>query len=220
MPSITPAAADVVRGGPAAHMRLFHGSRPLKRWRYVGVFCDELMVCAARFQVGFLKQSFWAVLCRADGRLRERTRSLAWRGAVDFVCEAPGIRDGAMDAGSGRLRVCDGGVLLDLVLQEAPGIQAVCAHGREEVWTRKQAGIPAHGTLAVVYDTAGYHARQTEWRWTAGVGETADGVALAWNLVAGVNDPPSGSERAVWLAGESREALPVRFAGDLSRIYC
>jgi hypothetical protein len=67
---------------------------------------------------------------------------------------------------------------------------------------------------------AGHHARQTEWWWTAGVGETAGGVALAWNLVAGVNDPPSGSERAVWVVGESREAPPVGFADDLSRIYC
>jgi hypothetical protein len=233
MPSITPVAADVVHGGPAAHLRLFHGSRPLKRWRYVGVFSDELMVCAARVQVGFLRQSFWAVLWRADGHLRERTRSLARRGAVQFAREQPTIRDGATDSGSGRLRVRDAGVLLDLVLQEAPGIQAVCPHGREEVWTRKQAGIAAHGTLAldggpprnisalaVIDDTAGYHARQTEWWWSAGVGETAGGVALAWNLVAGVNDPPSASERAVWVAGESREAPPVGFAGDLSRISC
>ena len=101
------------------------------------------------------------------------------------------------------------------------------------MWTRKQAGIAARGTLAldggppreiealaVIDDTAGYHARHTEWWWSAGVGESPDGVALAWNLVAGVNDPPSGSERAVWVAGEPREAPPVSFAADLSRISC
>jgi hypothetical protein len=75
-------------------------------------------------------------------------------------------------------------------------------------------------TLAVIDDTAGHHARHTEWHWSAGVGEGPDGVALAWNLVAGVNDPQRGSERAVWLSGKPREAQPVSFAADLSSIRC
>ena len=62
-------------------MSLFRGTRPLKRWRYVGVFCEELMLCAARVQVGPARQSFWALLSRADGSLRERTRTLARRGS-------------------------------------------------------------------------------------------------------------------------------------------
>ena len=44
------------------------------------------------------------------------------------------------------------------------------------------------------------------------------GTPLAFNLVEGVNDPPWGSERAVWVAGEPREVGPVSFAADLSRI--
>lgn len=125
----------------------------------------------------------------------------------------------------------DGGVALDVALQEEGGWQAVCPHGRGYVWTRKQAGIAARGTvsidgaaprpieaLAVVDDTAGYHARVTEWRWAAGVGVDPAGTPLAFNLVQGVNDPPTGSERAVWIAGEPREAPPVTFAPDLTRI--
>lgn len=228
MSSITPVEAAGAHGTPPARLPPFHGIRPLKRWRYVAVFSEELMLCAARVQVGLFRQSFWAVLCRADGRLRERTRSFARRGAVRF---SPPAGDGGPDSGSARLRVHDGEVLLDLQLQEAPGIEVVCPHGRDQVWTRKQAGIAARGTLAlgggaprdiealaVVDDTAGYHARHTEWWWSAGVGEGPDGTALAWNLVAGVNDPPSGSERAVWVAGEAHEAPPVSFASDLSRI--
>jgi hypothetical protein len=228
MSSITPVEAGGRRGGPPWEMPLLHRGRPLKRWRYVGVFCEELMVCAARVQVGVFRQSFWAVLCRADGRLRERTRTLVRRGAVQF---ADPTRENGPDSACGRLRVSDGEVLLDLLLEEAPGIQVVCPHGRDEVWTRKQAGIPARGTLAlgggapqdiealaVIDDTVGYHARHTEWWWSAGVGESPDGTALAWNLVSGVNDPPSGSERAVWVAGEAHEAPPVSFAGDLSRV--
>ena len=189
----------------------------MKRWRYVAVFCEELMACAALIQVGPARQSFWAVLTRADGRLRERTRMLPRHGTVELP--------------PGRLRVSDGGVLLDLRLDEDEGVQALCPHGREHVWTRKQAGIPARGTLALdggparqiealalIDDTAGHHARFTEWWWSAGVGAAPDGTPLAWNLVEGVNDPPVGSERAVWVAGEPAEAAPVSFARDLGSI--
>jgi Protein of unknown function (DUF2804) len=197
---------------------MFRGTRPLKRWRYVGVFCEELMACAAVVRVGPLLQSFWAVLPRSDGRLRERTRLLPRRSVV---------------LESRQLRINDTGVLLDLCIGENEGIEALCTHGREHVWTRKQAGVPARGTLAldggperqiealaVIDDTAGYHARFTEWWWSAGVGEGPDGTPLAWNLVAGVNDPPAGSERAVWIAEAPRETPPVTFDEDLSRIRC
>jgi hypothetical protein len=198
-------------------MPLFRGTRPLKRWRYVGIFCEELMACAATVQVGPARQTFWAVVSRDDGRLRERTHTLAGRGAVELEPR--------------RLHVRDNGVTLDLTLAENAGIEALCPHGRGYVWTRKQAGIPARGTvaldggppraieaLAVVDDTAGYHARVTEWRWAAGVGVDPAGTPLAFNLVEGINDPPAGSERAVWVAGEPHEVAAVHFAADLSRI--
>jgi hypothetical protein len=176
------------------------------------------MACAAQAQIGPARQSFWALLPRPGGSLRERTHVLAGRGAVE-------LREGV-------LRIDDAGVRLELALQEEAGVQADCPHGNDRVWTRKQAGLPASGTLslddgpgcaigarAVIDDTAGYHARRTEWWWTAGVGVDADGTPLAWNLVSGVNDPPHGSERAVWVAGEPRETPPVAFAADLSRIW-
>ena len=196
---------------------MFRGHRPLKRWRYVGVFCEELMLCAAQVQVGPARQSFWAVLTRADGRLRERTHILVRRGAVALE--------------PGRLRLHDGAVRVDVALKEDAGWQATCPHGAEQVWTRKQAGIAARGTvsvdgskrreidaLAVVDDTAGYHARVTEWRWAAGVGMDPAGGPLAFNLVEGVNDPPAGSERAVWVQGVPHETPPVSFTPDLSEI--
>ncbi len=198
-------------------MPLFRGTRPLKRWRYVAVFSEELAACAAVVRVGPARQSFWAFLSRPDGRLRERTHTLARRGAVEL---APG-----------RLRVRDSGVALDLALEKGAGIEAVCPHGGAYVWTRKQAGVRAHGTvaldggppraveaLAVLDDTAGYHARATEWRWAAGVGVDPAGTPLAFNLVEGVNDPPVGSERAVWVAGAPHEVAPVSFAPDLTRL--
>jgi hypothetical protein len=198
-------------------MRLFRGTRPLKRWRYVGVFGEQFMICAASVRVGPGHQTFWGMFERASGVMTERTRMLPRRGALDL---APG-----------RLRIRDDAILLDLTLDEDDGIEASCPNGNSYVWTRKQAGVHAHGQLvhgarppiaidarAVIDDTAGYHARVTEWRWAAGVGDGPDGTPLAFNLVQGVNDPPSASERAVWVAGVPREAPPVRFAQDLRTI--
>ncbi len=218
-PSITAAPPLGSAGGrpPRAQTQLWRGARPLKRWRYVAVFCDELMACAALVQIGPARQSFWAFLDRRDGSVRERTHMRP--------------RVGELTVGPGELGIEDRGVRLALALDERPGVEALCPHGRHEVWTRKQAGVRARGTLAldggperridalaVIDDTAGHHARATEWRWSAGVGAATDGTPLAWNLVSGVNDPPEGSERAVWVDGEPHEPGPVTFAEDLSSI--
>jgi hypothetical protein len=198
-------------------MRLFRGTRPLKRWRYVGVFDEHFMICAASVHVGPARQTFWAVFDRCSGSLTERTRTIPRRGALDLT--------------PGRLRIHDDAVLLDLELEEGEGIEANCPNGNAYVWTRKQAGVRAHGqlvlgarppiaidALAVIDDTAGYHARVTEWWWAAGVGAGPDGTPLAFNLVQGVNDPPAGSERAIWVADAPHEAPPVSFSSDLCSI--
>lgn len=198
-------------------MPSFRGTRPLKRWRYVGVFTDDLMVCAAAVQVGPARQFFWALLDRRDGRLRQRTRLVPKRGALDLS--------------DGRLCLYDEEIALELELGPAQPVEVVCPHGQGYVWTRKQAGGSARGTLAigaapprpvrgraVVDDTAGYHARVTEWRWAAGVGATPDDAPVAFNLVEGVNDPAAGSERAVWVDGVPLEVPPVEFSEDLSAL--
>jgi hypothetical protein len=197
----------------------------------VGVFSEEIMACAALVQIGPARQSFWALHLRDGSLQRERTRLLPRRREVELVRGR--AADGASEAIQGRLRVRDLGVELDLQLEEGAPIEALCPHGKAEVWTRKQAGVRAHGTLAidggqprtiealaVIDDTAGHHARETEWWWTAGVGEGPAGAALAWNLVNGVNDPPQGSERAVWVDGRPSETAPVSFATDLSSVRC
>jgi len=38
---------------------------------------------------------------------------------------------------------------------------------------------------------------------------------VAWNLVHGVNDPPTSSERTVWVAGQPSEPPPSRFAAPI-----
>jgi hypothetical protein len=191
------------------------GTRPLKAWRYIGVFGPELMVSVASVRVGRLRQSFWAVWDRSAGRLYEHT-----------AMGAGGVR-----LGYGTAAVNDHPLGLDLAFTEGAGVETVCASGDGYAWTRKQGGVIAGGTIAldgerprtfagraVIADTAAYYERHTRWRWSAGVGTADGGRPVAWNLVEGVNDPPSGSERTVWLEGVPTEVGPVRFAGDLSTV--
>lgn len=183
-----------------SHQRL----RPLKAWRYVGVYAAELMLCAAVVRIGPARQSFWAVWDRRSGTLRERTR----------------LGPGAVSLTPGRLRIPG---IADLRLEEVDGVETVCPAGRSYGWTRKQGGIRADGTVlgakirarAIIDDTAAYYPRRTSWKWCAGVGEARDGRAVAWNLVDGVNDPAVGSERTVWIEDEPREVPPVRFGQGL-----
>jgi hypothetical protein len=191
-----------------------HGRRPLKSWRYVGIYGPELMICLASVRIGPARQSFWAVWDRAAGRLHERTE----RGP------------GAVRLTPGRARAHGDSVEIDLRLTETAGIECVCPSADAYGWTRKQGDVVARGTVsldgvrrplvarAVIDDTAAYYERHTCWRWSAGIGRATDGRALAWNLVAGVNDPAQSSERTLWIDGEPRELPPVHFASDLSSV--
>lgn len=205
---------------PPERMPLRRGTRPLKRWRYVGVFGPELMLCVGDVRVGPARQTFWAVWDRSAGRLHERTRLRRGGGVPALGLEQPG-----------RVLVRDGPVTIDLALEEGDGVEVVAPAGRAYAWTRKQGGVRAHGTVvldgvaraldarAIVDDSAGYHARRTAWEWCAGVGRAVDGRAVAWNLVAGINDPPHDSERTVWVDGTPFEVGPAaRFAADLSAV--
>src|SRR3954469_6561795 len=188
---------------PPARLPLVYGGRPLKRWRYVGAFGERAMVCVGFARVLGVPQAWWAVWERESDWLRERTIFARPAHAVRFA--------------AGRVTVRDGDCAIDLEVDEVAGVESVCPHGGAHVWTRKQADIAVRGTVdvagqrieldarGVVDDTAGYHARHTEWRWSAGVGTTVDGRSVGWNLVAGVNDPVSGSERSVWVDGAASE---------------
>ncbi len=178
------------------------------------MFGPELMLCVAVVRIGPLRQSFWAVWDRADGRLYERTT----------------MRRSVVELRAGRVSVRDAMVNLELTLEETDGVEAVCPSGRHYAWTRKQGGVRATGLVeiagarrrlaarAVIDDTAAYYQRHTSWRWSAGVGVAVDGRPVAWNLVSGINDPPRNSERTVWLDGEPIEVGPCSFADDLSAV--
>jgi|SRR5829696_295839 len=181
---------------PPARMPAWRGFRPLKRWRYVAVYAPDLMLCVGDARIAGVAQRWWAVAL-PDGRLFEGAR----------------------------------GAPIELSLEEGPGVEVVSPHGSAYIWTRKQAGIPVsasvrlphanyniEGELGFVDESAGYHARHTRWRWSAGIGRSRDGLAVAWNLVEGVHDSPQASERTVWVDGEPHEVEPLAFAEDLSAV--
>jgi hypothetical protein len=190
-------------------MPLFEHGQLRKRWRYVGVFAEELMLCAARAEVGPLTQSFWVLLDRGTGQQWAHT---ALR---------PGSKEVTLDGP--RLEIDGAGLRASLRLGECEAIETTCPSGRALTWTRKRVGMPVEGTVeipgrrlevsgrGVDDESAGHHQRHTSWRWSAGVGTSADGRPLAWNLVEGINDPPEGSERAIWIDGAPTEPPPVRF---------
>jgi hypothetical protein len=193
-------------------MPLRSGGQLRKRWRYVGLFAEELMLCAARAQIGPLSQSFWVLWDRREQRPAAHT---ALR---------PGSREVRMDGP--RLEIEARGLRASLRLGDVAPIESICPSGGAWGWTRKRAGMTIEGTVelngrrvaisggrGVDDESAGYHQRHTSWRWSAGVGEAADGRPLAWNLVEGVNDPARHSERAIWVDGEPFEPDPVHFEG-------
>jgi len=192
-----------------ASLPLFENRQLRKRWRYIGVFAEELMLCAARAQVGPMTQSFWVLLDRGGGRQWSHTALL------------PGSREMTMDGP--RLEIDAPDMRASLRLGEVRAIEVTCPSGRASAWTRKRVGVPIEGTVEVPGrrwqvagrgvddESAGHHQRHTSWNWSAGVGAAADGRSVAWNLVTGINDPPCGSERAIWIDGEPLEPPPVSF---------
>ena len=204
---LPPDRMPVAVAGPPPRLR--------KAWRYAGIFGEELMVCAGVVRVGPGRQAFWAVWDRRAGVLRERTRLLPRRQVA-----LPG----------GRLRVRDGEVEIDLRLDPAGEPVAVTSpHHGAPIWTRKRP-VRAVGTVRIAGratpvdapgledHSAGWHARRTAWRWAAGAGVARDGSPLVWNLVDGLHDAPSGSERRVWVDGSPREVGPVAFDPDLRAV--
>lgn len=196
---------------PPGPMPMRDGGQTRKRWRYIGVFDERVMLCAARAEVGPLGQSFWILWDRERRRHFARTTL------------RPGSREVRMDGPV--LEIDSPDLRASLRLGEVEPIETICPSGDSWGWTRKRGGVPIAGTIEVPGrrwtlaghgiddESAGYHRRQTSWRWSAGIGSAGDGRAVAWNLVEGVNDPAENSERAIWLDGAPSEPAPVHFDG-------
>lgn len=197
---------------PPEGMPMMRARRPLKRWRYIGAFCEEMMICVGSARVGPAANAWWAAWDRRTGVLHGRT----W------------LRRGGVRFSDGGVVVRDGDTAIELRVDEGSIVETICQVGDTAAytWTQKQAARPVRGRialpgapvlglrgLAVVDDSAGYHPRRTSWFWSAGVGEAADGHIVGWNLVTGINDPEHDSERTIWIDELPFEPPPVRFDG-------
>jgi Protein of unknown function (DUF2804) len=194
---------------------MWRRARMRKRWRYVGYYTAELMLCAGDARIGPIPQRWWAI-AEPDGALRQRSSI----GAGEVRIDGSSVRVDADD------------VRIELELEESEGVEVVTPVGDrgDYIWTRKQAGVRVRGAVridgrdhhvdgeAFVDDSAGYHPRHTAWKWSAGLGRGEDSERVGWNLVTGVHDSPLHSERTIWVEGESREVGPVGFADDLSSV--
>ncbi len=200
---------------PPARQPLLHKGLMRKRWRYVGYYGEEVMLCAGVVRIGPSNHTFWSVWDRTaaegEGRVFEHTRL------------RPGGPEVVLDGSSIEVRC--GEVNASLEFGELEPIEVVSPSGRGWGWTRKRAGVPVSGRIEAAGRTfdvdgfgvddqsAGYHARHVDWFWTAGIGVDVDGRALGWNLTEGINDSPTRSERAIWINGKPYEPAPVRFDG-------
>jgi len=197
-------------------MPLWQGGSVLKRWRYVGIYTRDLILCVGHARIGPIPRRWWAI-AEPDGTLHGNGSTC--RGGVSLD-------------GSG-VRVDAPGAHIDLVLHPAQAVETASPVGRRGnyIWTAKRAGVEARGVVVIhgeehridgphafIDDSAGYHARHTMWKWSAGLGRAEDGRRVAWNLVTGVHDAPAASERTLWVDGHPSELGPVTFAADLSEV--
>ena len=216
---------------PPDRLPLRRAGTTRKRWRYLGAFSEELMLCAARVKVGPVMQTFWALYDRSEDRLLEHTRNL-FPGARGEVWSEDGEGKGVIFAHNGgtlvRIQATHpeaGDIRCFLRTGTGVWVESICPNGAGAyTWTRKRVApvtcdirigdrrleIEATG---IEDESAGYHPRHTVWSWSAGVGTLTDGRPVGWNLVEGVNDPPEHSERAIWIDGEPSEPAPVVFDG-------
>ncbi len=198
---------------PPRHLRLFRRRQLRKRWYYVSFWSPELLLCAARVEVGPLAQRYWAVWDRQERQLTKQTRYL--RRPVKFH-DDPKL-----------MRIDDRGVHAEVTLDPSDEFVVYRPEGRAYIWSRKALCVGAQATVtmggvtrnvegvAFVDDNAGYHFRHTQWRWSAGAGLDAQGRTVAWNAIVGLFDTKKNSERTLWIDGVPTELDEVQFSDDL-----
>lgn len=184
---------------------LFRGLRPRKNWRYLGVYGPEAQLCVGIARIGGAYQAFWAVHNRTADTFRDKAAMWPIARFDETTARFDGVDIGYTRAGD--------------------PVEVVSRHGKHPIWTRKTP-VRVTGTVdgididspGLVDESAGHHARVTQWLWSAGCGTSESGEQITWNLVDGVHDSPNNSERTVWIDGVPKEVAPVEFAEDLSRV--
>lgn len=209
-------ASGLPRGVPLPPQRLplLRGGQLRKRWRYLSLWGPEISLCAARVEVGLLPREYCAICDHRRGRLSKRTHFFANR----------------VDLSADRLRVDDGNVSIDVVLEPTDAFDVYRPEKRAYIWSHKELYQRVRGSVRVdgaehdlrgvgfVDVSAGYHARRTSWRWSAGAGVDVEGRGVAWSAIVGLFDTPESSERTLWIEGVGHEIGPVSFSDDLTTV--
>ena len=217
--------------------RLFHE----KRWMYVAISADPLLVGVAIADLGYLCNGFAFVFDRAEARMIADRTALAppFAGDVNDT-SGPGHlarfelgatrlrfeRAAAADPYRLEVRMGDLEISAELFAGEAPPPISVVAPipGGVLNTTEKRALLHARGSVRVGdtrhaferglggYDyTHGLLARRTSWRWAFAQGHAKDGEPIAFNLVEGFVGEP---ECALWANGELHPLAEGRFTFD------
>jgi hypothetical protein len=191
-----------------------------KRWQFVAVVTDEAFVAAAVANFRYLGYGFAYAFRRDTGETRRfEIKTPLGLGAV--VATEPEADFSRLSVPGGlvwyepsparlrvKLREFEADVAIDLGV---PFDAAWDIPGAGRHRTRKRMGDAARGTLmwdgqaiplagrAMMDWSRGELARETAWRWAAGVGRAGDRT-VAWNLRTGFDDPTE-AENAVWVDG-------------------
>jgi hypothetical protein len=204
-----------------------------KKWQYVFVAGDEVMLTLALIDIGYLSSGFCAVFDRGSRRLLADLNPvlpplLAWVGDApgDAHLRGPGVK-AAVEKNGDRwsIRASWAHVEIDLLLDAAkspPPLSAVASVGEAGRfdYTQKNTLLVAEGEIyagnnrfplsgapAGLDYTHGLLRRETSWRWAF-----CAGPRVAFNLSDGFLK--GDGENVAWIGGAPRPVGPVQFEYD------
>ncbi len=224
--------------GPIQKSRLWQLTHK-KRWTYAAVSDDHVFAGVAVVSLGYVSTALVYVLDRVNGKMLVDRSILAPSTAVTFSDEGSGRRAAHFTFGRTRIDLGDDGITVDVPAEASalpvhlavethgagpPPISAIVAveggHANAtEKRIREGRGEVVAGGRRFVLDapfvafdhTSGFLARHTVWRWALGLGHTALGERLAFNLVEGfVGEPECGA----WLGDSLFPLGEGRFVFD------
>lgn len=194
-----------------------------KTWQYLAITSEEAFISAAIAHLGYAGLVFATAYDRRTGE------EMAFERLTPFALGlqvAPSPTEGVSGytgvQGTMRFENAPRHIQLEL-----PGLEVEVEGERIEPWnaswpigrsgwndTIKEMGFACKGTLRLGSQTlsldghgmmdwtSGTPARQTEWKWAAGVGRAGDRL-IAWNLRTGFDDAEQ-VENALWIDGKPR----------------
>ena len=175
LPVRGPGVRDLALRLPPRRMAPLRAGRPLKRWRYLGVYRPDVMLCVGDARVAGVPQRWWAVAL-PDGTLLEGSRG------IELSAERAFVRG-----------------VLDLKLDEPAGVEVVSPHGRSYIWTRKHAPVEVRGRAERSGPRLGARRRRRLRRRVGRVPRPAHGLAMVGRPRAGPRT--GGAWRGTWSTG-------------------